>query len=208
MYGKPFLYLVQLFATEIVNWDREQEQKRKKGDGDCQEGVLIGDDPECQIIEKDIDHTSSHGILAQNDTQHALEALSSRLVFDKRKAGSAANAVVEQLTQMAVSRPKYAQLAKAQGLKEVEEDDKRLQSFLHYLAAVNVREEVFRRALLEQVAFSGLQTASEAARLVIQEAKELLASEAFPGVLEESSKWHLAYHNFRCVEVSIPFLYF
>jgi hypothetical protein len=56
---------------------------------------------------------------------------------------------------------------------------------------------VLRRGILEQVAHSGLQMMSEYTRHVVQNAKELLAQEAVQAVLDDSQRWHRAYHNFR-----------
>jgi hypothetical protein len=186
--------LLQLFAAEIVNWDREQERKLKVATEECQDGVLIGDDPECQIIELNTDLTSSHGLLAQDLTRRALATLVHRGALDKHRAGggssSAASLLVSEICQMVeavlVEEP-------AQRLEEP-----RLISYVHYLSALKVKDEVMRRALLEQVANSGLLNSSDVSRLVIQEARDLLVAEASPAVLEESKKWHRAYHNFRC----------
>lgn len=178
----------KLFAAEIINWDREQERKKKgAADDECQDGVLIGDDPECQIIEFKDDLSSSHGLLAQEITRRALAKVSPRLICDKRKPGYAANILVKEICHMVEAEAKLGG----------ETEEPRLLSFLHYLAVIRVRDEVFRRALLEQVAFAGLQNVSEAGRLVSQEARDLLAGEVTPGVLEESNRWHRAYHNFR-----------
>ena len=133
--------------------------------------------------------SNSHSVLAQDLTRRALANVMPRMTFDKRKSGSAANILVAELSQMV-----EANLGDAT-TERVEEP--RLQSFVHYLIGLKVRDDVLRRALLEQVANSGLQTVSEAARLVVQDAKDLLAAEVSPSVLEESKKWHWTYHNFR-----------
>jgi hypothetical protein len=176
---------VQAFAAEILNWDREQERKQKGAAEECQDGLLIGDDPECQIIEKNVDLSSSHSLLAQDFTRHALAA-GNALLSDKRQ--NAANTLVAELLQAVESKTK--------AMRETE-GEPRLLSYVHYLWVLNVREEVLRRGILEQVAHSGLQMVSEYTRHVVQNAKELLAQEAVPTVLEDSHRWHRAYHNFR-----------
>jgi len=195
MTGRTVFIFIQLFAADIINWDREQERKQRVAAEECQDGVLIGDDPECQIIEQTTNLASSHGLLAQDLTRRALNAVMPRLVFDKRSkaAGNAANIVVAELSQLVEARRESS----GGGGEERQQEEARLHSFLHYLLALKVRDEVVRRAMLAQVAHSGLQTASEAARLVVQEARDLLASESTPEVHEESKQWHRAYHNFR-----------
>jgi hypothetical protein len=187
--GKNASLMLQAFAAEILNWDREQERKQKGGAAaaeECQDGLLIGDDPECQIIEKNVDLSSSHSLLAQDFTRHALAVGSARPLCDKRQ--NAANTLVAELLQAVESKTK--------AMRETE-GEPRLLSYVHYLWVLNVREEVLRRGILEQVAHSGLQMMSEYTRHVVQNAKELLAQEAVQAVLDDSQRWHRAYHNFR-----------
>lgn len=181
----PFL---QLFAAEIINWDREQERKKKGATEECQDGVLIGDDPECQIIELKPDLSSSHSLLAQDFTRRACANVAPRFSFDKGKSRSEVINVVEELRQMAEAKI---------GKEDHQGEEPRLLSYIHYLTALRVGEEVLRYGLLEQVAYSGLHTTSDSARLLCQGARELLAAEEALAV--ESKKWHRAYHNFRCV---------
>ena len=168
------------FAKEILAWDEHLERKSKEAD--LTEGVLIGDDPECQIIESKKDLSTSHAMLAQDATARVISSISSS-GMERKKPSETLNTFIAEIF--------------ANACKKSKEGDSKLESFLHYLISVEAGTEVIKRAAAEQVSLPSLDTSSDLARQVLNEARESLRK--FPSA-EETAKWHKAYHNFRSVQ--------
>jgi len=192
------------FAQEILRWDEEQIRKEKEaeagtGEGKGQEGadtrsVLIGDDPECQIIEPQPDLATSHALLAKEETVKVLKDLSN-YPPEKRKEitkGNTASHVINQIYQQ-VKRSVHS--AREQGLGE--RHDPRLESFLHYLVANDLTVDLYRRALLEQVSLSEYDNLGEVGRSVANLARNNIRDGEQDKAAEDILHWHRAYHQFR-----------
>jgi len=162
----------KLFASEILDWE---ELPLKKSEPDLSEGVLIGDDPECQIIETKSDLSNSHAVLAQQMTERTLNQL-------------------EASSENKLSLSTLLQELYNNACKRVKEGDHNLESFLHYLIAVSAGTEIVRRAMFEQLLLPSLNTSSELCRQVVSEAREQLSKGEMK---EETNRWHKVYHNFR-----------
>ena len=167
------------FAAEILNWDDQLTRKREQpANKDASAGVdvLIGDDPECQIIESKSDLSNSHAALASESTMKViLDEISS-----PHEIKNYYNQIFSKIYSNAKRKPK--------------EEDSKLDSFLQYLIAVEVEIDVIKRALHEQIYLPTLDNRSEVVRHLVAEAKENLSKAPYA---IETAKWHKAYHNFR-----------
>ena len=177
------------FAAEILSWD--DQLTRKEGqlankNVSTGENVLIGDDPECQIIESKSDLSNSHAALASESTMKVFRA-ESATQHDKKKTSNY-NMVISKLYNNAKSKPK--------------EEDNKLDSFLQYLVSVDAELDIVKRALFEQICLPTLDNSSEFARGIVAEANENLIKAPFA---EETAMWHKAYHSFRYFSLDLMF---
>lgn len=163
------------FAGEILDWEEQSVRKTKE----IEEGVLIGDDPECQIIETKPDLTLSHAKLVHEVTSNCIREISNQ-ELDKKKW---LNAVMTDLYQRAKNK----------------EGDNKLDSFLQYLMIVQSPKdsELVKRALLEQIFHRRIVERTEFEQYIIREAENGLRNPASLKVAEEILAWHKAYHKFR-----------
>ena len=110
------------FAAEIVRWDEEQllGKKEEGGEGGVEgtgQAVLIGDDPECQIIVQKPDLSLSHALLAKETTLETFSAMASSSL-EKRKGEpqkTRTSAVINKIFQIVKLR---VQQGKTEGLGE------------------------------------------------------------------------------------------
>ena len=149
---------------------------------ETEEGVLIGDDPECQIIETKLDFFLFHAKLFDEVTSNIVNEISSQQL-DKRKWLSS---VMMELYQRAKNR----------------EGDNKLDSFLHYLMVVQspCDSEVMKRALYEQIFHRRISKRTEKWEFeqhIMREAETSLRSAVSLKVAEETQAWHEAYHKLR-----------
>ena len=192
------------FAAEILKWDEDQLLGKREeavgGEEASGQAVLIGDDPECQIIVQKHDFAHGHAVLAKDMTLETFNALAHPAEVEKRKKEqkSGTSAVINKIFQIVKTR---VLAGKTEGLGE--KQDPRLESFLHYLVANDLDIELYRRALLEQVSLAEFEQHSELGREVMRAARDNLRSgdrnkESKDGeVVENASLWHKAYHQFR-----------
>lgn len=187
------------FAAEVVRWDEEQLLGKKEpevGEEAGGQAVLIGDDPECQIIVVKPDFAVGHALLVKDSTLDTMNALASS-TLDKRKQEpnkSSTSVVINKIYQLVKLR---VQGGKAEGLGE--RQDARLESFLHYLVANDLSVDVYRRALLEQVSLPELEQQGEFGREVARAARDSVKNSkgGKEDMGEEIELWHKAYHQFR-----------
>ena len=97
------------FAAEILNWDdqltRKQEQPQPANkDASAGVDVLIGDDPECQIIESKSDLSNSHAALASESTMKVIHD-EIRSPHEKKKAHYY-NQIFSKIYNNAKTKPK------------------------------------------------------------------------------------------------------
>ena len=164
----------KLFATEILEW--AEQPKDRPSDPDLTEGVLIGDDPECQIIETKSDLSKSHALLAQSQTVKCARLLSSK--SDGKPS----------LAELSNEIYTYASNCRVKG------EDFKLDSFLHYVLDVGAPEDIIKRAVLEQILVPVADTNLDFYPKVAADAKEQLIGF---GSKKETLRWHKTYHNFR-----------
>ena len=191
------------FAAEILKWDEDQLLGKKEEPGEAAAGeeasgpaVLIGDDPECQIImQKSHDFAHGHALLAKEATLETLNAVSNSAMDKQRKEKGGTSAVINKIFQKV---KQCIQSPKSEGLDE--RQDPRLESFLHYLVANEQQGvDLYRRALLEQVSLPEFEQHGELGREVVRTAKEMKQKDGKDDVAEEIGLWHRAYHQFRLV---------
>ena len=199
------------FAAEILKWDEDQLLGKKEESGEAATGeegsgpaVLIGDDPECQIImQKSHDFAHGHALLAKEATLETLNAVSNSAMDKQRKEKGGTSAVINKIFQKV---KQCIQLSKSEGLDE--RQDPRLESFLHYLVAnlhylvANEQHgvDLYRRALLEQVSLPEFEQHGELGREVVRTAKDMMKQkDGKDEMAEEIGLWHRAYHQFRLV---------
>ena len=190
------------FAAEILKWDEEQLLGKKEETSETatneeslmrHEAVLIGDDPECQIImQKSHDFAHGHALLAKEVTLETLGAVSNSAMDKQRKEKGGTSAVINKIFQKV---KQCIQLSKSEGLDE--RQDPRLESFLHYLVANDQQGvDLYRRALLEQVSLQEFEQQGDLGREVVRTARETMAG-GKDDIAEEIGLWHRAYHQFR-----------
>merc|ERR1719334_1479996 len=82
------------FAAEIVKWDEEQLRLKSEAAqpansqmGPPSSQLLIGDDPECQIIEQKPDLAQSHALLAKEATLEHLASVAAMPIEKKQAEG-------------------------------------------------------------------------------------------------------------------------
>jgi ubiquitin carboxyl-terminal hydrolase 25/28 len=192
------------FAAEVVRWDEEQLLGKKEpevGEEAGGQAVLIGDDPECQIIVVKPDFAVGHALLVKDSTLDTMNALASS-TLDKRKQEpnkSSTSVVINKIYQLVKLR---VQGGKAEGLGE--RQDARLESFLHYLVANDLSVDVYRRALLEQVSLPELEQQGEFGREVARAARDSVKNSkgGKEDMGEEIELWHKAYHQFRYIQLT------
>ena len=190
------------FAAEILKWDEDQLLGKKEETSETatneeslmrHEAVLIGDDPECQIImQKSHDFAHGHALLAKEVTLETLGAVSNSAMDKQRKEKGGTSAVINKIFQKV---KQCIQLSKSEGLDE--RQDPRLESFLHYLVANDQQGvDLYRRALLEQVSLPEFEQQGDLGREVVRTARETMAG-GKDDIAEEIGLWHRAYHQFR-----------
>lgn len=183
------------FAAEILHWDEEQIRKEKEAAEGEEERrpVLIGDDPECQIIEQAPDLATSHALLAKEATLETFKAVAAIPPERKRVEGKTnINYVINKIYQ---SVKTTISQSKVDGFGE--RCDSRLDSFMHYLVANDQSVDLYRRALLEQVALTEFDTVGDVGRQVAVTARDNIRASQADKVTEEIIVWHRAYHQFR-----------
>ena len=187
----------KMFAGEILRWDEEQQRRAEAAKSPAAGGgdnVLIGDDPDCQIIETKVDLVTSHALLAKQLTLESLQWYEGNRAENK----SANNQVINHLYSTAKKRVGGA---KMDGMGEKEEP--RLASMVHYLVANDQDLNVLRVALLEQTNLGELETVSPAGQDVMRSARDQLQSTLLPKtpadvkLKETVARWHKCYHQFR-----------
>ena len=193
------------FAAEVVKWDEEQHRQKEEeaaaaasasstGGGapsaDSTGPVLIGDDPDCQIIEPKPDLAQSHALLAKEITMEFFG-----VVAAERKRGEATKNNTSNVINKIYSaiKPKV-QAGKTEGFTD--SMDVRLESFLHYLIANDLTVDHYKKALLEQVALKQFELMSDLGGEVARTAKDSL-KQIPPQVSDEVTLWHRTYHQFR-----------
>ena len=185
------------FAAEIVKWDDDQHKLKEEEEQAAKtqpvtQPVLIGDDPECQIIEQKPDLAQSHALLAKTITVEFLNIVASE---KKRPEGNKNNTsnVINKIYAHVKS-----QVAASRQENFGETGDIRLDSFLHYLIANELTTEHYKKALLEQVALQEYEVISDIGREVSRCCRDSLRSIASQ-TEQEVVLWHKAYHQFRIV---------
>ena len=194
------------FAAEVVKWDEEQHRQKAEEEAaanaatssgaasgvpsDSAVPVLIGDDPDCQIIEPKPDLAQSHALLAKDITMEFFG-----VVAAERKKGEATKNNTSNVINKIYSaiKPKV-QTGKTEGFADSQ--DIRLESFLHYLIANDLTVDHYKKALLEQVALKQFELMSDLGGEVARTAKDSLR-QIPPQVSEEVTLWHRTYHQFR-----------
>ena len=182
------------FAGEILRWDEEQlNLQTKTVSSEAAAPVLIGDDPECQIIDQKPDLAMSHALLVKDFTMEVLQSTAA----ERKKYSESKN-----ITSLVIN--KIYQIVKAkhqQGKQELDRLDFRLESFLHYLVYNELTVEHYKRALLEQVALQELEHVGDVGREVSRAARESLKNPAAQNesLDQEMTLWHRAYHQYRIV---------
>jgi len=194
------------FAGEILRWDEEQIRKEKeaeqgtdagegKPEGPENRSVLIGDDPECQIIESTPDLSTSHALLSKEVTVEVLKTLANTPP-EKRKEqtrGNTASYVINKIYQQVKNTVHSAREQGGLG----ERGDPRLEGFLHYLVANDLTVDLYRRALLEQVSLSEYDNLGEVGKSVASLARNNIKEGEQEKTTEDILLWHRAYHQFR-----------
>ena len=183
------------FASEVVKWDEQQHrQKEEEGAGAAatNQPVLIGDDPECQIIEQKPDLAQSHALLARDLTLEYLNIVAN----EKKKPDATKNNTSNVINKIYAAVKQKIQAGRNEGFGDSQ--DVRLESFLHYLIANDLTVDHYKKALLEQVALQEFELMSDLGREVSKTAKDSLRT--IPSTVEqEIILWHRAYHQFRIV---------
>ena len=175
------------FAAEILKWD--EEKHRVLPEPSCDQSVLIGDDPECQIIEPDL--SQSHALLAKEITVECLNTVAA-----ERKKQDGKNPTSLVINKMYGQVKQKIQSAKLGEFGE--RNDPRLESFVHYLVANDLSIDHYKKALLEQVALKEFESLSDTGREVFRTAKDALKN-IEPKAESEVVVWHRSYHQFRIV---------
>ena len=192
------------FAAEVVKWDEEQHRQKEEeaaaaantanstgaASTDSAGPVLIGDDPDCQIIEPKPDLAQSHALLAKDITMEFFG-----FVAAERKKGEATKNNTSNVINKIYSaiKPKV-QTGKSEGFADSQ--DIRLESFLHYLIANDLTVDHYKKALLEQVALKQFELMSDLGGEVARTARDSL-KQIPPQVSDEVTLWHRTYHQFR-----------
>jgi len=187
------------FASEIVKWDEEQLRlKSEPAPVPATPGptsqLLIGDDPECQIIEQKPQLAQSHALLAKEATLEHLAAVAAMPAEKKKAEGKSNTSYMINRIYQAVKQ-KVGQ-CKQEGFGE--RQDPRLDSFIHYLVANDLSVDLYRRALLEQVALQEFEMQGEVGRDVARTARDTIR-QMESQIEQEILLWHRAYHQFRIV---------
>jgi len=187
------------FAAEIVKWDEEQlrlklEPSSANAPSCPPSQLLIGDDPECQIIEQKPDLAQSHALLAKEATLEYLAHVA-QIPAERKKLEGKSNTsyMINKIYQAVKQR---IQQCKQEGFGD--RQDPRLDSFIHYLVANELSIDLYRRALLEQVALQELEAQGEIGRDVSRTARDNL-QQMDSQIEQEILQWHRAYHQFRIV---------
>jgi len=187
------------FAAEIMRWDEEQLRLKSEPapTPSCPSSaspLLIGDDPECQIIEQKPDLAQSHALLAREATLEFLAQVAA-IPAEKKKLEAKSN------TSYVINKVYQAVKQKVQQCKQEgfgERQDPRLDSFVHYLVANELHIDLYRRALLEQVALQEFEVVGEVGRDVARTARDNIR-QMDSQIEQELLLWHRAYHQFRIV---------
>jgi len=187
------------FAAEIMKWDEEQLRLKSEPapttiTSNPTSHLLIGDDPECQIIEQKPQLAQSHALLAKEATLEHLAAVAA-IPAEKKKAENKSNTsyMINKIYQAV--KQKVSQ-CKQEGFGE--RQDPRLDSFVHYLVANDLSVDLYRRALLEQVALQEVEMQGEVGRDVVRTARDTIR-QTDSQLEQDILLWHRAYHQFRIV---------
>ena len=186
------------FAAEIVKYDEEQERMKEAGESEVAQStqtVLIGDDPECQIIEQKPDLAQSHALLAKDFSKEFFI-----LVINEREKPDTSNTKSKGNLSNIINKIFQAVKAKVSSARAEGYDsaDIRLETFLHYLLANDLTIEHYKRALLEQVNLQEFETSlglGDIGKEVYRGARETLRQAS--AVERELESWHRAYHQYR-----------
>jgi len=174
---------IKQFDADLLNWDQQLLKNQMIGPmpepASSNDDVLIGDDPECQIIESKSDLSNSHAMLAEESTIRAMKLLNSTGISPRKPGNNNLSVLVNKLFQEANTK---------------KDNDCKLDSFLQYLMSAGVDNLLLKQALLEQISLPTLDTSSEIVRNVVQEARESLRTFDQADLM---ISWHKAYHNFR-----------
>jgi len=184
------------FAAEIVKWDEEQ-QKLKEEEAASASGpqpVLIGDDPECQIIEQKPDLSQSHALLSRDTTLEYLNLVANEK--KKPEVGPPKNNTNTVINKIYSSVKSKVNNCRPEGFGE--SYDIRLESFLHYCVANELTVDHYKKAVLEQVALQEYELVSDLGREVSRTARDSLRHIP-PSIEQEVVLWHRVYHQFRIV---------
>ena len=176
------------FAAEILKWD--EDQHRVKTEPSCDQSVLIGDDPECQIIEPDL--SQSHALLARDITLECFNHVANERNKQEHNKNSTSLVINKMFTQV------KTKIQKCKQTDFGERNDPRLDSFVHYLVANELSIDHYKKALLEQVALKEFESMSDIGREVSKTARDALKN-IDPRADQEVVIWHRSYHQFRIV---------
>jgi len=168
------------FASEILTW--KEQQLKKKQDAEMNEAgrVLIGDDPEIQIIETKNDLKSDHAVLAEDMMGKVMADMVAKCMAGQGPKNLAQ--VKEDVWQTV--------------LKKCDHADCKLDNFVSYLLGVDCDNDILSRALAEHIAHPNQDLANSSfGRQWMNEAREELRQGG--SVAEETIKLHRAYHNYR-----------
>ena len=174
-------------AAEILRWD--DEKNRVLAEPSSDPSVLIGDDPECQIIEPDL--AQSHALLAREITVECLNTVAAER--KKQDGKNPTSLVINKMYSQAKQKIQSAKLGEFG-----ERNDPRLESFCHYLVANDLSIDHYKKALLEQVALKEYESLNETGREVCRTARDALKN-IEPKAEGEVVVWHRTYHQFRIV---------
>ena len=182
------------FAAEVVKWDEEQHRLKEEeaAKANSTQPVLIGDDPECQIIEQKPDLAQSHALLARDITLEYLNIVAN----ERKKPDASKNNTSNVINKIYSAVKQKIQSCRQEGFGETQ--DPRLDSFLHYLIANDLSIDHYKKALLEQVALQEFELLSELGKEVSRTGRDSL-KQISSQVEQEIVLWHRAYHQFRIV---------
>ena len=175
------------FAAEILKWDEEKHRVLPEPSSD--QSVLIGEDPECQIIEPDL--SQSHALLAKEITMECLNTVAAER--KKQDGKNPTSLVINKMYSQVKQKIQNAKLGEFG-----ERNDPRLESFVHYLVANDLTIDHYKKALLEQVALKEFESLSDTGREVFKTARDALKN-IEPKAEKEVVIWHRTYHQFRIV---------
>jgi len=153
--------------------------------------LLIGDDTECQNIEQ---LARSHALLANEATMEHLAAVAAIPAWKKKAEKKSNFSYMINKIYQAVKQD----IGQCKLVGFVERQDPRLDSFVHYLVSNDLSVDLYRRALLEQMALQEFEMQGEVGRDVVRSARDMLR-QTESQLEQDILLWHRAYHQFRIV---------